>query len=197
MTKAERTKRHIIDASFPVFNRQGFSGTSMSDVCRAVGLTKGAVYGNFRNKDEIALAVLDDQISKIRIDIRNRMKDCTGNIAKLLVYYEYWKERHVEFIEQGGCPILNTAIDADDTHPDLIKRVKGFLRLWEKMLVLIMEAGKESNEVRTEIDSRHYARMFIALSEGGVMLAKVLGDRGVLLEMLEEVKRIVVTEIQA
>jgi AcrR family transcriptional regulator len=197
MTKAERTRHYIIEESFPVFNKKGFSGTSMSDVCNAVGLTKGAIYGNFRNKDEIALAVLDHQIKKIRNDIRVRMEASTNNIEKLLFYYEYWKERHVQFIDQGGCPILNTAIDADDTHPELLRRAKGFLRLWEKMLVLIMEAGKEAGEVKVDIDSRRYARIFIALTEGGVMLAKVLDDHGVLLEMLEEVKRVIHTEIQA
>ena len=45
------------------------------------------------------------------------MADRTTNIEKLLVYYEYWKEKHLEFLQQGGCPVMNTAIDADDTHP--------------------------------------------------------------------------------
>ena len=197
MTKAEQTRRSIVEKSSPIFNKKGFSGTSMSDICRAIGLTKGAVYGNFRNKDEIALAVFDFQIKKIKNDIRTRMEVCTNNIEKLLVYYEYWKEKHLDFIEQGGCPVLNTAIDADDTHPALLKRVKSFLRLWENMLFRIMEIGKASNEVKADIDSRRYARIFISLAEGGLMLAKVQEDRTVLLEMLEQVKRMVLNEVKA
>lgn len=197
MTKAERTRREIIEKSTTIFNKKGYSGTSMSDICRSIGLTKGAVYGNFRNKDEIALAVFDYQIAKIKSDIKTRMMARTTNIEKLLVYYEYWKEKHLDFYEQGGCPVMNTAIDADDTHPALLRRVKSFLRLWENMLVRIMENGKAAKEVRPEIDSRRYARIFISLSEGGLMLAKSLGDRRIVLEMLEQVKRMVMTEIKA
>ena len=196
MTKAEQTRRNIIEKSSPIFNKKGFSGTSMSDICRTIGLTKGAVYGNFRNKDEIALAVFDYQIKKIKDDIKTRMETRTTNIEKLLVYYEYWKEKYMEFFEQGGCPVMNTAIDADDTHPALLRRVKSFLRLWENMLIRIMENGKATNEIRADIDSRRYARTFIALSEGGLMLAKALGDRAIVLEMLEQVKRMVLSEVK-
>ena len=197
MPKAEQTRHYIVEKSSSIFNKKGFSGTSMSDICRAIGLTKGAVYGNFCNKDEIALAVFDYQIKKIKNDIKTRMEACTNSIEKLLVYYEYWKEKHIDFIEQGGCPVLNTAIDADDTHPDLLKRVKSFLRLWENMLFRIMETGKATNEVRVDVDSRRYARIFISLSEGGLMLAKVQEDQTILLEMLEQVKSMVLTEVKA
>jgi TetR/AcrR family transcriptional repressor of nem operon len=35
---------------------KGYSGTSMSDITAATGLTKGSIYGNFENKDEVAIA---------------------------------------------------------------------------------------------------------------------------------------------
>ena len=46
-TKAERTTAFIIETVAPIFSRQGYVGTSMSDLTEATGLTKGALYGNF------------------------------------------------------------------------------------------------------------------------------------------------------
>ncbi len=49
-TKSDRTKQFILEKVAPVFNKNGYFGTSMSDITEATGLTKGAIYGNFKNK---------------------------------------------------------------------------------------------------------------------------------------------------
>ena len=50
-TKAEQTSEFIIQKVAPIFNKHGYYGTSMSDLTQATGLTKGAIYGNFKNKE--------------------------------------------------------------------------------------------------------------------------------------------------
>jgi TetR/AcrR family transcriptional repressor of nem operon len=59
MSKAEHTKAFIIEKVAPVFNKKGYAGTSLSDMTAATGLTKGSIYGNFENKDEVAVAVYE------------------------------------------------------------------------------------------------------------------------------------------
>jgi len=54
-TKAERTTQYIIETVAPIFNKHGYVGTSMSHLTEATGLTKGAIYGNFENKEALAL----------------------------------------------------------------------------------------------------------------------------------------------
>jgi len=58
-TKAERTTQYIIETVAPLFNQRGYSATSLSDITSAVGLTKGAIYGNFKNKEELALKAFE------------------------------------------------------------------------------------------------------------------------------------------
>ena len=58
-TKAERTSAFIIETVAPVFNKHGYVGTSMSDLTEATGLTKGALYGNFENKEALALSAFE------------------------------------------------------------------------------------------------------------------------------------------
>jgi len=65
MSKAERTKQFIIERTAPIFNSKGYAGTSMNDIMNATGLTKGSIYGNFENKDEVALAAFDQNYNTI------------------------------------------------------------------------------------------------------------------------------------
>ena len=58
-SKAQRTAQFIIEKAAPLFNTRGYAGTSMNDITRATGLTKGAIYGNFDNKEEIAIAAFN------------------------------------------------------------------------------------------------------------------------------------------
>src|SRR6476660_904961 len=47
-----------------VFARDGFHGSSLDEVAATAGFTKGAVYSNFKSKDELFLALLDDRIER-------------------------------------------------------------------------------------------------------------------------------------
>jgi AcrR family transcriptional regulator len=58
------TRRHLLDAAADVFARQGFHGSTIDEIAKAAGFTKGAVYSNFASKDELFLALLDDRIER-------------------------------------------------------------------------------------------------------------------------------------
>ena len=71
LSKSERTKKFIIEKTAPVFNEKGYAGTSMNDLMMVTGLTKGSIYGNFQNKDEVALAAFDYNFGKVLSYIKN------------------------------------------------------------------------------------------------------------------------------
>src|SRR5437867_3001547 len=58
------TRRHLLDAAALVFAEQGFHGATLDEVAATAGFTKGAVYSNFRSKDDLFLALLDDRIDR-------------------------------------------------------------------------------------------------------------------------------------
>ncbi|MFC1836483.1 TetR/AcrR family transcriptional regulator [Thermodesulfobacteriota bacterium] len=64
-TKGDETKKRIIRASRRLFRRQGFSATSMDDICRESGVKRGNLYFHFKGKEELALAVINDYAEKI------------------------------------------------------------------------------------------------------------------------------------
>jgi TetR/AcrR family transcriptional regulator, transcriptional repressor for nem operon len=188
MGKSEQTKAFIVEKTASLFNTKGYAGTSISDITEATQLTKGSVYGNFANKDEVALAVFDYNLGKLTAILMQEIGRQTSAKQKLLAYGEVYSHYDSYAFPVGGCPILNTAIEADDTHPELRKRVASAINNWKKNIVRIIEKGIQDKEFNKGIDAEQTALTLIALIEGSTMIAKVSGksaDRAAIMRSLK------------
>jgi AcrR family transcriptional regulator len=56
--KRERTRARLIEAAAQVIGEKGWDQTSLQDVATRAGVTRGSIYGNFRNRDELFLALV-------------------------------------------------------------------------------------------------------------------------------------------
>jgi len=176
LSKAERTRGFIIETTAQIFNKKGYAGTSLSDITEATGLTKGSIYGNFENKEEVALAVFDFNCAKINQLIRDKIEAANNYHDKLLVYSKVYKDITMGNIASGGCPILNTAVEADDTNTLLKDSAAKAILKWEKNITDLIEKGIHTDEFRKDTQIRQTALSIIALIEGGVMMTKVTND---------------------
>jgi len=196
MTKSERTKQFIVEKAAPLFNMKGFAGTSLSDLTEATGLTKGSIYGNFGNKDEVALAVFDYNLAQLNNGVKKAIAGKDNAIDKLLAMADFYRSEFKATVTRGGCPVLNTAVEADDTHPQLKEKVTTSIRSWKKNIESIISEGIQQNQVKPDVDAGRFATEFIALIEGGIMLAKVTGNRTLLSTSIERVEKIIRDELK-
>ena len=93
MTRAEsqaRTRARLLEIARPMFLRDGYAATSLDKVADAAGFTRGAVYSNFRNKDELCLAVLDEIRTERAGDILAILRATT--LAERVERFETWAE---------------------------------------------------------------------------------------------------------
>jgi AcrR family transcriptional regulator len=175
LSKAERTRQFIIESTSGIFNKKGYSGTSMSDLTEATGLTKGSIYGNFKNKEEVAVAAFEFNTGKVRKQVATLMDKAPTYYEKLMVYsivYHNFKNKN---FPEGGCPILNTAVDADDTNPLLKEKVTQVIVKWIKRLEDLIQGGINAGEFKPDVDVTRTALSIIALVEGAIMIARVTG----------------------
>ena len=172
MTKSEQTRAFIIEKTAPIFNKKGFAGTSLSDMTDATNLTKGSIYGNFANKDEVALAVFDYNLQKLNSITSQEMAKRQSVRDKLLVFGRVYAD-HAELLPVGGCPILNTAVDSDDTHPQLRSKAIAAISAWKKKIVGLVANGMHAKEFSKDINPEEIAITIIALVEGGSMLSRL------------------------
>lgn len=173
ITKSENTKRLIIEKTASVFNTKGYAGTSINDLMTATGLSKGCIYGNFENKDEIALQVFDHNFAKVTQHMKERILATDSSIERLLVYPQTYKNYFRYSYLQAGCPILNTATEADDTHPKLKERAQRALGFWKTSIENQIKRGIVRQEIKEETDPNEFAVIMISMIEGAFMQAKV------------------------
>ena len=173
MSKAERTKQFIIEKTAPIFNAKGYAGTSISDLMEATGLTKGSIYGNFENKDEVAIAAFEYNFQKIVTLVRSQMENKTTVIDRLLVYPEIYRNFLTNPILASGCPVTNTSTEADDTHPMLRAKVEEAYHFWKGSLENHLFHGMEIGEVRKNLNVNEFISVFISIIQGGIIQAKV------------------------
>ncbi len=191
MSKAERTKQFIIEKTAPIFNSKGYAGTSMNDIVNAIGLTKGSIYGNFENKDEVALAAFDHNFGAIVSYIRQKIEVRPKIIDKILVYPETYRNfLNLSFLK-AGCPVLNTSTEADDTHPMLRKKAVNALKLWQLSIEKYIEIGIETKEIKADTNATEFAAVLMSLIEGAVMQAKVTGNSKVLNSTMDFLEKMI------
>ena len=193
MSKAERTKAFIIEKTAPVFNTKGYAGTSIADLSEATGLTKGSIYGNFSNKDEVALAAFDYNYQKRQRYIKSEMSKHANVLDQLMVYASVYDSFEKSPFPIGGCPILNTAIESDDTHPELRKKAAAAITSWRNGLAQLIEKGIRTKEIRANVDPVQTAVGIISLIEGGIMIAKLTGKASYRKAVMQSVEKMIMS----
>ena len=191
MSKAERTRQFIIEKAAPIFNTKGFAGTSLSDMTDATGLTKGSIYGNFTDKDEVALACFEHNYELVRETIRKEIERFTAYRDKLLVYIEVYSHPEKYPLQFGGCPILNTTVEADDTHPGLRSLAGKALINWKERLVVLIEGGIRNKEFKPGVNAEQAALTIIALLEGMLVVKKATGNREYGKAVIESARKLI------
>ena len=146
MTKGELTRKRIVEAAAPLFNQHGYEGSSLNALMEATGLKKGGIYRHFASKEELAAEAFDytwDAAWKARL---LHVDEKANGIDKL-------KQLIANFVERrspvpGGCPVLNTAVDADDGNPILRSRVGKALRSWTGRLQAYVEEAQQQRDAK-------------------------------------------------
>jgi len=59
-----QTREQLLDAALEVFSRRGYYAASVDEIAAEAGYSKGAVYSNFSNKEELFLALIDRRFAK-------------------------------------------------------------------------------------------------------------------------------------
>ena len=173
ISKSDLTRQMILEKSAVLFNLQGFSGTSMKDIMNATGLSKGGLYGNFKTKEDIALAAYDQAVDTVWEEVKKRTKVIDHSLDKLKAVVYFYKERILDPPVEGGCPIQNTAIDADDGNPILRDKVRKTVDNWRQNIVTNLERGMKNGEVKLDCNASDFAIKFIGILEGGIMLSRL------------------------
>lgn len=195
MRNPEVTREKILKQSGVLFNTQGYKATSLSDITTATGLTKGAIYRHFDNKDELEMESLSYLSSIMFTTLKQRIQAESTAPNKLRSICQYYKNYLFSPEVQGGCPLLNAAIEADDNNPALRGRAVSILDMLHQSLVSIFNNGIKYGQLKSYTDVDYYSTLFIANLEGAIMMSKLRGNAQDINRVILHLERLI-TEIE-
>ncbi len=177
VTKAERTRQFIIETTAPLFNTKGFDGTSLSDLVEATGLTKGSIYGNFKDKEEISVEAFRFSIGKVREMVRQELQGVNTYKKQLFALLDFYARYVFDPPVPGGCPLLNAAVEADDNHSSMRKVVTKELMGTIDFISMLLKKGIKAGEFKKNIKPKEIAYSFFCSVEGAIMFSRVERSR--------------------
>lgn len=174
--KGKITRNFIIEKAATIFNKNGYAGSSMSSLMKETGLQKGGIYNHFKNKEEIVLEAFDYSIKKHNYAVYESYKHKKGALEKIHAIIKFYESYPLNPIIEGGCPIVNTAVDADNTNPELKMRVKNVLTGWISNLSFLIREGQKNGEFKTSINVENIASYIVTTLQGSVVVARSFED---------------------
>jgi len=176
MSKGDATRAEILRRSAAVFNTRGYFGTSLADVMAATGLKKGGIYNHFDSKDDLAAESFSYSVDAMKTRWLNAISGKQTAAEQLTVLIDEFCRQRDDPELPGGCPLLNTAVDSDDTLPALRARVHDAFALWHGLLVSIVTRGVAAGEFRDNVDASRVATTIIMSLEGAMALSGVFEE---------------------
>jgi TetR/AcrR family transcriptional regulator, transcriptional repressor for nem operon len=170
-TKGERTRQKIVADTAALFNTRGYEGTSLTDLMAATGLKKGGIYRHFGSKEELAAEAFDYAWNAARA---MREPDVDQNVDPI-----GWLKAHIDNLVSrrpaiaGGCPILNTAIEADDGNQVLRARVARALRAWISRVERVLVLAVKQRKIQAGTDPGAAATVIVSTLEGALMISRL------------------------
>ncbi|ASV32005.1 TetR/AcrR family transcriptional regulator [Maribacter cobaltidurans] len=194
-TKAERTTAYIIETVAPVFNKHGYIGTSMSDLTEATGLTKGALYGNFENKEALALSAFEHN-SKILLNALDEVLNISGSsLDKLKSLMDFYKQYDAFTNPMSGCPVLNVGVDAQHNNTLLAAAARETIKEIEGKIALVLENGVNKDEIKIPVTPLQFAKQLYTMIQGAISMATITKDRKYLLNTITYLEVLVRREL--
>jgi TetR/AcrR family transcriptional repressor of nem operon len=195
MTKGEQTRKKIVAAAAPIFNQRGYEGSSLNSLMEATGLKKGGIYRHFSSKEELAAEAFDYSWEAAWSARLLHLDEKASGVEKL-------KQLIANFVDYrspvaGGCPILNTAIDADDGNLVLRRRAAKALRSWLNRLQSIVKQAALRGETRPGVDPKAVATLIIASLEGALMMSRLERNNDPLRRMQQHLNQYLESEVSA
>ncbi len=176
MRNPEATKQLIVETAASLFNTQGYRATSISDITAKTGITKGAIYGNFRDKDELAEASFEYAVALVVSDLRERIRKAPSAPLKLREIVSYYGEYIKNPPIAGGCPIINTCIEADDNYPQLRLKAIRSVAILKESIVKIVHRGMAEGQIKPSAKAEEIGLLLFTAIQGAIILSRVEGD---------------------
>ena len=174
-----RTRQRLLQAAFQEVYHSGFQGSDLEAILDRAGVTKGALYHHFENKEALGYAVVDEVLATRMRDKWLRPLERARNPIDALARIVQSTSTKPEWL-RGGCPMNNLAQEMSPLDEGFRKRLAKLFSGWYDGIAAALREGQKRGLVRSDVDPNERAIFLVAVYEGYLSLAKNSQDARVL-----------------
>jgi len=165
--RPDASRRQLVEIAIDCFALHGFQGTSIDRIARSAGVTKGALYYHFKDKEDLLLEAVKDRIGEFEVQVRDAVaaSDDTHERLKRVIdacFVTATASNHRRFI-------ITLMVEALDTNPRLSEQFRKVLRRMRGFLADVVADGQRRGIMRADVQPAEAA----ALIAGTIMGAEI------------------------
>jgi TetR/AcrR family transcriptional regulator, transcriptional repressor for nem operon len=188
-TKGDLTRQHILEKSMQLFSVQGYFNTSIDGIVKATGLTKGGLYGHFRNKEEIWYAVYDECVQIWKGVVFQGVRHISDPLGRIDRVMENSLKHYLGGgIFEGGCFLFNALVEFAGQSPAMSNHVlKGF-KAFSALLRRWLEEAEQQGVLRDGLDLDGIATFLVISMNGAAPLYAASQDPAIWQQTLAQLQ---------
>ncbi|MEV7379608.1 ScbR family autoregulator-binding transcription factor [Streptomyces lydicus] len=163
--RAIRTRRVILEAAASVFDEQGYDRATIAEVLERAGVTKGALYFHFASKEQLALAVLEEQVVDIAVEPQKIKLQEFVDAGQVLAY-----RLRRDPIQRGAARL---AVEQGSNHLDR----KQSMISWTRFVEGLLNEARARGEILESIVVRDTAELFVGAFAGLQMMSHAMSNQ--------------------
>lgn len=181
---ATKTRQKLLRAAEYLFIRKGYAATTVDEICKRAGATKGAFFHHFKNKEDLGVACGRDHAERhMRMLNRAVEGDADQPVARLFRYLDHVVESSTTS-ELPACLIgmltLELSAVNDRFHAMCNEELDTWTNIVERLLVdAVQETGRR-------VDTTALAEQFLTTFQGSMLLAKAKRDPKVIANSMNQ-----------
>jgi AcrR family transcriptional regulator len=167
--RRQQTREYLLDAAAQVFAERGFHEATIDEVASAAGFTKGAVYSNFKNKEDLFLALLEDAYAKDTAAIKQTLGASDVPPEARLGDFVRMMRNEMAQMPDLGALYLEFHLYAL-RNPSARERMNELERADVRAIAEIIESERTQREIEIDDPVERTARIIVALFRGISMM---------------------------
>lgn len=151
-------------------------------------MTKGCIYGHFNGKEDLSEQVIEFSLKKISAKVGTIIAKGKTAKEKIFLYLDFYKNPMDTYIA-GGCPIFNTAVEADDNFPVIKKKIAAVLFAGHEGISRVLKEGIKNGEFSDKLNADVFAFKMLSAVEGGLVLSRTIDSQKLMIELIKDLKK--------
>jgi TetR/AcrR family transcriptional repressor of nem operon len=177
-------KREVLERAMILFWRRGYEATSIHDLIKATGISRGSLYGTFGDKRGLFLAVLDHYATTVGRELMSDLNDPDPVRGT---------ERMLESIitrtsDPGwprGCLNTNTSLECPNVGDEISRKIAERFGQQESAIYQALRRAQLAGRIDRDRDIRALARFFTGVAQALNVVNKIVPDPAILRDIVK------------